>query len=147
MRLNYPGIKLESALGTKLNICHHILTSSTQLQKRSFHVIERTRTSSKDEICTCKACKNTVFHCQMCKFVRFLLPSSWWLLKLPSSAPREELIVFAYRIWKPQFLSVVQFTFDNWQSPFSPTTFFEISVYIAAAVSTYILACNLMQMS
>ena len=32
---------------TKLNICHHILTSSTQLQSRSFHVVERTRTSSK----------------------------------------------------------------------------------------------------
>ena len=32
---------------TKLNICHHMLTSSTQLQNRSFHVIERTRTSSK----------------------------------------------------------------------------------------------------
>ena len=31
----------------KLNICHHILTSSTQLQSRSFHVVERTRTSSK----------------------------------------------------------------------------------------------------
>ena len=32
---------------TKLNICHHILTSSTQLQNRPFHVVERTRTSSK----------------------------------------------------------------------------------------------------
>ena len=30
---------------------------------------------SKDEICTCKACKNAVFHCQICKFVEFLLPS------------------------------------------------------------------------
>ena len=30
-----------------MNICHHILTSSTQLQNRSFHVVERTRTSSK----------------------------------------------------------------------------------------------------
>ena len=38
---------------------------------------------SKDEICSCKACKNTVFHCQICKFVGFLLPSSSWLLKLP----------------------------------------------------------------
>ena len=38
---------------TKLNICHHMLTSSTQLQKRSFHVIERTRTSSK-----CQKIKN-----------------------------------------------------------------------------------------
>ena len=32
---------------TKLNICRHMLTSSTQLQNRSFHVVERTRTSSK----------------------------------------------------------------------------------------------------
>ena len=31
----------------KLNICHHMLTSSTQPQNRSFHVVERTRTSSK----------------------------------------------------------------------------------------------------
>ena len=38
---------------------------------------------SKHEKCTCKACKNTVFHCQICKFVGFLLPSSSWLLKLP----------------------------------------------------------------
>ena len=32
---------------TRLNICHHMLTSSTQLQNRSFHVVERTRTCSK----------------------------------------------------------------------------------------------------
>ena len=32
---------------TKLNICHHMLRSSTQLQNRSFSVVERTRTSSK----------------------------------------------------------------------------------------------------
>ena len=32
---------------TKLNICHHMLTSSTQLQNSSFHVVERTRTSTK----------------------------------------------------------------------------------------------------
>ena len=31
----------------KLNICHHKLTSSTQLQNRSFHVVERSRTSAK----------------------------------------------------------------------------------------------------
>ena len=28
---------------------------------------------SKDEKCTCKACKNTVFHCRICKFVSFSL--------------------------------------------------------------------------
>jgi len=38
---------------TKLNICHHMLTSSTQLQNRSFHVLERTRTSSE-----CQKMKN-----------------------------------------------------------------------------------------
>ena len=38
---------------TKLNICQHMLTSSTQLQNRSFHVVERTRTSSK-----CQKMKN-----------------------------------------------------------------------------------------
>ena len=32
---------------TKLNICHHMLTSSAQLENRSFHVAERTRTSAK----------------------------------------------------------------------------------------------------
>ena len=32
---------------TKLIICHHMLTSSTQLQNRSFHVVERPRTSTK----------------------------------------------------------------------------------------------------
>ena len=39
---------------------------------------------SKNEKCTCKACKTIVFHCQICKFVTFLLPSSSWLLKLPN---------------------------------------------------------------
>ena len=34
---------------TKLNICHHMLSSFTQLQNRSFHVIERTKTSAKCE--------------------------------------------------------------------------------------------------
>ena len=38
---------------TKLNICHHTLTSSTQLQNRSFHVAERMRTSTK-----CQKMKN-----------------------------------------------------------------------------------------
>ena len=38
---------------TKLNICHHMLTSSTQLQNRSFDVVERTRTSAK-----CQKMKN-----------------------------------------------------------------------------------------
>ena len=33
----------------------------------------------------CKACKNTVFPCQICKFVGLLLPSLSWLLKLPNN--------------------------------------------------------------
>ena len=31
---------------------------------------------SKDEKCTCKVCTNAIFHCQICKFVGVLLPSS-----------------------------------------------------------------------
>ena len=46
-------------------------------------------------------------------------------------AAREELIVFAYQIWKPQFLPVVQSPFDNCHSPFSPTKFLEIGVWIS----------------
>ena len=38
---------------TKLNICDHALASSTQLQNWSFHVVERTRTSTK-----CQEMKN-----------------------------------------------------------------------------------------
>ena len=52
MYSDYPGIKLNERLEhqkTKLNICHHMLTSSTQLQNRSFHVVERTRTSLKGQ--------------------------------------------------------------------------------------------------
>jgi len=61
---------------TKWNICQHMLMSSTQPQNRSFQVVERTRTSAKcpkNEKCPYKACKT----------VTSLLPSSWWLLKLP----------------------------------------------------------------
>ena len=38
---------------TTLNICHHMLASTTQLQNSSFHVVERTRTSAK-----CQKMKN-----------------------------------------------------------------------------------------
>ena len=70
----------------KLKIYRQVLTSSTELKK---HVISRRRKNenvfkmSKNEKCTCKACKTTVFDCQICKFVTFLLLSSPWLLKLP----------------------------------------------------------------
>ena len=71
---NYPGIKLEPALGkTKLDICHH--NYAHVVHKTAKQVIPRLRKNenvfkmSKDEKCTCKAWKNTVFHCQICKFV------------------------------------------------------------------------------
>ena len=37
----------------------------------------------KNEKCTCKVCKTTVFHCLICKFVMSLSPSLSCLLKLP----------------------------------------------------------------
>ena len=72
---------------TKLNICHHMLTSSTQLQNRSFHVVERTRTSLK-----CQKMKNArakrakleyCFSLSNMQICGLLLPSSSWLLKPP----------------------------------------------------------------
>ena len=54
--LTIPELNWNQRLGykkTKLNISHHMLTSSTQLQNRSFHVVERTKTSSK-----CQKMKN-----------------------------------------------------------------------------------------
>ena len=47
--------------------------------------------------CMCKACKKAVFHCQICKLVGFLLPSSSWLLKLPNNR------VGKYKLKKYQF--------------------------------------------
>ena len=73
MRSKYPGINLEPALGTgedKLNICHHMLTSSTQLQKWSFHVVERTRTSTK-----CQQKKRRKMHVQSVQKYCFSLPN------------------------------------------------------------------------
>ena len=58
---------------TKLNICHNMLTSSTQLQNMSFHVVVKTRTSSK-----CQKMKNArakrakyCFRCQICNLWGF----------------------------------------------------------------------------
>ena len=44
---------------------------------------------SKNEKCTCKACKTTVFHCQICRFLTFLLSLPSWLLKHHSSSRRD----------------------------------------------------------
>ena len=54
--LNFPEFNWNQRFRdrqTKLNISHHMLTSSTQLQNSSFHLVERTRTSSK-----CQKMKN-----------------------------------------------------------------------------------------
>ena len=85
---NYHEIILEPALGTKEDNIEHVSSYAhvvyTVIAKQ---VISRRRKKenvlkmSKDEKCTCKACTNTVFHCQICKFVGYLLPSSSWLLK------------------------------------------------------------------
>ena len=68
---------------TKLNIFDHVVhTTARQVisrRRKNDNVFEK----SKNEKCTCKACKYTVFHCQICKFVGFFLLSSSWLLKLP----------------------------------------------------------------
>ena len=83
---------------TKLNTCHHMLTSSTQVQNKSIH--ENVYLTPENEKCTCEACKIVVFHCQICKFVTFLLPSSSWLLKLPiiSSHPSFDHTTFFFII-------------------------------------------------
>ena len=87
---NYPGIKLEPALGTEEDKIEHLSSYAHVVHSTAKQLISRRRRNenvfqmSKDEKCTCKACKNPVFHCQICKFVGFLLPSSSWLLKLPN---------------------------------------------------------------
>ena len=69
---------------TKLNICHHMLTSSTQLQNRSFHVVERTRTSSKCQKMKYARAKRAKILFLIVNYANlgFLLSSSSsWLLK------------------------------------------------------------------
>ena len=70
---------------SKINICHHMLTSPTQLQNRSFHVVERTRTSSKCQKMKNARAKRAKILFSIVKFVGFLLPSSSWLLELPKA--------------------------------------------------------------
>ena len=86
---NYLGIKLEPALGTLEDKIEHLSSYAHVVHTTAKQVISRRRKNenvfkmSKNEKCTCKACKNAVFHCQICKSVGILLPSSSWLLKLP----------------------------------------------------------------
>ena len=60
----------------------HVIHTTAKQVISSRRKNENVLKMSKDEKCTCKACKNTVFHIQICKFVGFLLPSSSWFLKL-----------------------------------------------------------------
>ena len=54
---------------------HVVHTSAKQVISRH-RKNEGVFNMSKEEKCTCKACKNDVFHCQICKFVGFLLSTS-----------------------------------------------------------------------
>ena len=71
---NYPRIKLEPALET-YDKTEHLSSYALVAHTTAKQVISRRRKNenvfkmSKYEKCTCKACKNTVFHCQICKFL------------------------------------------------------------------------------
>ena len=92
---------------TKLILCHYMLTSSTQLQNRSFHVVERTGTSSKCQKlknARAKRAKILFFIVKYANLLGFFLPLSSWLLKLPNSIFAKtgvlgigRLVVFLFR--------------------------------------------------
>ena len=73
---------------TKLKLSYHLLSSSTQLQNKSFHVAERTRTSAKFpdmKNARPKRAKLLFFIVKYANLRRSLLPSSPWLLKLTNN--------------------------------------------------------------
>ena len=74
--------------------------SSTQLQKRSFHVIERTRTSSKCQKMKYPRAKRAKILFSIVKYANLwgLLPSSSWLLKLPIAETKS----YIFR-WRSRF--------------------------------------------
>ena len=86
---NYPEIKFEPALEREKHKIELLSSYTHVVHTTAKQVISRRRKNenvcemSKNENCTCKACKTIVFHRQMCKFMTFLLPSLSWLLKLP----------------------------------------------------------------
>ena len=72
-------------------------TSSTQLQNRSFHVVERTRTSSKCQKMKYSRAKRAKIRFFIVKYANlwgFSLPSSSWLLKFLSVTPSLEKATF-----------------------------------------------------
>ena len=71
---------------TKLSICYTIYSGRPRNCKSHFMSWkEREHLGMyKSEKCKCKACVTTVFHCQICKLLTFILPPySWWMVKLP----------------------------------------------------------------
>ena len=88
---NYPRIKLELNLEREEGKIEHlssyayIFVHTTAKQVISSHgKNENARKMSKNEKCRFKACKRFFLHCQICKFVKFLLPLLSELLKLPT---------------------------------------------------------------
>ena len=66
----------------KMKSCRQKRMLSTQLQNRSFHVVNMTRTASKDiktEKPSCKACKTSVLNFKIRKYLTFASPWSMWL--------------------------------------------------------------------
>ena len=83
---------------TKLNICHHMLTSSTQLQNRSFHVGERTRTSTK-----CQKMKNA--RAKRAKILFFIVKyANLWGFCFPTIIISRWYVAFLTCFWFPFFL-------------------------------------------
>ena len=73
---NYPRIQLEPALQRSGKIQHlssyaHVVhtTAKQVISRRGKN--ENVCEMYKNEKCTCKACKTTVFSCQICEFVTF----------------------------------------------------------------------------
>ena len=68
---NYPGIKLEPALGTYVDKIKHLSSFANVVHTPEKHIISRRRKNnnvfkmSKDEKCTCKACENNIYYYYM----------------------------------------------------------------------------------
>ena len=104
----------------KLNICHHLLTSSTQLQNRSFHVVERTRTSSK-----CQKMKNVPAKRAKILFFIVKYANLWglWEFKIYEAAVAKTSLKIASSSLSIFFVIIsVCVTFESWQD-YSGTEF------------------------
>ena len=109
---NFPGIKLEPALQKQADKIKHLSSHAYVVHTTAKPVFSRRRKNenvckmSKNEKCTCKACKTIVFHCQICKFVTLLLQSSLWLLRITWFSYRrvcrtKKIHRTAINLWKP----------------------------------------------